>query len=211
MKKTTRGSQSAFDRRAGPLLFILSGPSGVGKDAVLARLKASDLPLKYVTTLTTRPRRAKEKDNIDYHFVSEEKFQQMIKNNELLERANVYGNWYGVPKEAVKQALSRGHDVMLKTDIQGVANIKKILPQAISIFLMPSSMDELQRRLRQRRTESAFNLSRRLMIADQEMKELARFDYVVINREGEIEQAVADIKAIVTAEKCRVKPREIAL
>ncbi|MEK7354786.1 MAG: guanylate kinase [Chloroflexota bacterium] len=194
-----------------PMLFILSGPSGVGKDAVLARLKASDYPMKYVTTLTTRPRRVNEKNDVDYHFISAERFQEMIKNNELLEWAEVYGNRYGVPKEPVKRAFGQGHNVMLKVDIQGVANIKKIVPRAISIFLMPSSVEELERRLKHRHTESAFDMSRRLKIAESEMKELPGFDYVIINREGEIDRAVADIKAIITAEKCRVTGEEIAL
>lgn len=200
-----------FNPPTRPLLFVLSGPSGVGKDAVLALLKASDYPLKYITTLTTRPRRANEKNDVDYHFVSAEKFNGMIENSELLEWAEVYGNLYGVPKEAVKRALDQGQDVMLKVDIQGVANIKKIVPRAITIFLMPSSMEELELRLKHRHTESAFNLSRRLKIAESEMKQLSSFDYAVVNQEGEIERAVADIKAIITAEKCRVKPREIAL
>lgn len=193
------------------MLFILSGPSGVGKDAVLARLKASDYPLKYVTTLTTRPRRVNEKNDVDYHFISTEKFQEMIKNNELLEWAEVYGNKYGVPKEPVKIALGQGHNVMLKVDIQGVANIKKIIPGAITIFLMPSSIDDLEKRLKRRHTESAFDMSRRLNIAESEMKEVSNFNYVIANREGEIDRAVADIKAIINAEKCRVNPGEIAL
>ncbi|MBI2849559.1 MAG: guanylate kinase [Chloroflexi bacterium] len=196
---------------AKPLLILLSGPSGVGKDAVLARMKASDFPLKYIVTLTTRPRRPNEKANIDYHFISPEKFQELIDKNELLEWAEVYGNRYGVPKEAVKRALDHGQDVMLKVDIQGVANIRKIVPQAVTIFLTPSSMEELERRLRRRHTESAFDLARRLKVAEEEMKELVRFDYAVMNREGEIDRAVTDIKAIITAEKCRVKPREITL
>lgn len=211
-KPTSFGSShSEFKPQTKSLLFILSGPSGVGKDAVLTRMKASDYPLKYITTLTTRPPRANEKNDIDYHFISAEKFKGMIENGELLEWAEVYGNRYGVPKEPVKQALDQGQDVMLKVDIQGVTNIKKIAPQAITIFLMPSSMGELELRLKHRHTESAFDLSRRLKFAESEMKELSRFDYGVVNREGEIDRAVADIKAIITAEKCRVKQREITL
>ena len=121
-----------------PLFIVLSGPSGIGKDAILARMKESDYPLEYITTVTTRPRRAKERDNVDYHFISTESFQGMISGNELLEWANVYGNWYGVPKGAVKQALDKGRDTIVKVDIQGAATIKKILPQAVFIFLMPA-------------------------------------------------------------------------
>ncbi|MCK5433681.1 MAG: guanylate kinase, partial [Dehalococcoidales bacterium] len=123
-----------------PLFIVLSGPSGIGKDAILARMKESDYPLEYITTVTTRPRRVKERDNVDYHFISTESFQGMISGNELLEWANVYGNWYGVPKGAVKQALDKGRDTIVKVDIQGAATIKKILPQAVFIFLMPASM-----------------------------------------------------------------------
>jgi guanylate kinase len=212
MEKAACNNQSVFDLPKKPLLAILSGPSGVGKDAVLARLKeSSDYPMKYVITMTTRHRRENEKDDVDYHFVSIEKFQDMIEENELLEWANVYGNWYGVPKGEVKQALDQGQDVMVKVDIQGVANIKKLIPQAISIFLMPPSMEELITRLNQRRTESSMDLSLRLRKAEEEMKQLPQFDYEVVNKWDEIDRAVSDIKAIITAEKCRVNRREIVL
>ncbi len=211
MKKAAHRSQPPFNLPTRPLLIVLSGPSGVGKDAVLARIKESSYPLKYITTLTTRPRRPNERNNVDYHFVSMKKFQKMIENNELLEWANVYGNWYGVPKEEVKQALDKGQDLIVKVDIQGAATIKKILPQAVFIFLMPPSVDELLIRLKQRHTESPSNLALRLKTAEEEIKKLLLFDYVVVSRWDEIDSAVSDIKAIITAEKCRVTPREIAL
>ena len=199
--------KSSLPRR--PLLIVLSGPSGVGKDAVLSRLKELNYPLKYITTLTTRPQRANERDNVDYHFVSPEKFQEMIENKELLEYANVYGNWYGVPKGAVKEALQRGEDTIVKIDVQGAATIKEIAPQAVFIFLMPPSMEELAMRLRQRYTESSSELDLRLKTADEEKDHLPLFDYVVVNRWGEIDEAVSEIKAIIAAEKCRVNPRKI--
>ncbi len=211
MKKAAHRNQPAFNLLTRPLLIVLSGPSGAGKDAVLARMKESGYPLKYITTLTTRPRRPNERNNIDYHFVSINKFQKMIENNELLEWANVYGNWYGVPREDVKQALDEGQDVVVKVDIQGAATIKKILPQAILIFLVPPSMEDLVIRLKQRHTESPSNLDLRLETAEEEMKQLPLFDYMVVNRVDEIDLAVSDIKAIITAEKCRVTRREIAL
>ena len=200
-----------FNLSTRPLLIILSGPSGVGKDAVLARMKESGYPIKYVITLTTRPQRSNERNNVDYHFVSDKRFNEMIENNELLEWANVYGNWYGVPKEEVKKALEQGQDVMVKVDIQGATTIKKILPQAVSIFLMPPSMDELLTRLKQRHTELPSDLDLRLKTAEAEMKQLHLFDYAVVNRWDEIDLAMADVEAIITAEKCRVNPREIAL
>lgn len=211
MKEANDGSQPPFNRLTRPLFIVLSGSSGVGKDAVLARMKELGYPLNYVTTLTTRPRRPKERNKKDYHFVSMERFQEMIKNEELLEWANVYGNWYGVPREAVKQALDKGQDAVVKVDIQGAASIKKILPQALYIFLMPPSQEELFLRLRQRHTESPLDLALRLKTAEEEVKQISLFDYVVVNRWDKIDLAVADIQAIVTAEKCRVVPREITL
>lgn len=135
----------------------------------------------------------------------------MVENSELLEWANVYGNWYGVPRDAVKKALDKGEDIIVKVDIQGAATIKKILPQAIFIFLVPPSMAELLIRLEQRHTESPSDLTRRLKAAEEEMKQLPLFDYVVVNEWDEIDRAVSEIKAIITAEKCRVVPREVVL
>ena len=211
MKKARNRSRAPYNPPSSPLLIVLSGPSGVGKDAVLARMRASGYPLEYITTVTTRRQRAKERNKVDYHFISMERFQEMIARNELLEWANVYGNWYGVPKQPVKQALDRGQDIIVKVDIQGAATIKKILPQAVFIFLMPPSMEELITRLKQRHTESSFNLALRIETAEEEIKQLPLFDYMVINRHDEIDLAVSEIASIITAEKCRVTPREIAL
>jgi len=211
MKKTSRKSQSPFNLLTRPLLIVLSSPSGAGKDAILAKMRESGYPLEYITTVTTRSQRANEKNNIDYHFISTEKFQEMIENKELLEWANVYGNWYGVPNEPVKRALDKGQDIIVKVDIQGAATIKKILPQAVFIFLIPPSMEELTLRLKQRHTESPFDLALRTKTAEEELKQLHLFDYIVVNKQNEIDQAVLDIKAIITAEKRRVTPREITL
>ena len=210
MKKATDTSQPLFDLPNKSLLIVLSGFSGAGKDAILARMKELGYPLKYITTLTTRPQRPNERNGVDYHFISTERFQEMIANNELLEWANVYGNWYGVPKAAVKQTLDEGQDVVVKVDVQGAATIKKILPQAVFIFLMPPSMEELSLRLKQRRTESPSDLALRLETVEEELKQLNVFDYVVMNRWDEIDSAVSEIKAIITAEKCRIVPREIS-
>jgi len=207
----SRKDLASFSLSRRPLLIILSGPSGVGKDAVLTRMKELGYPFEYITTVTTRLRRAGERNHIDYHFVTAEKFQQMIKQDELLEWANVYSNWYGVPKEPIKQALERGEDTIIKVDIQGAATIKKILPQAVFIFMMPPSMAELGQRLKKRHTESDFDLNLRLRTAQEEMKQLSLFDYMVFSRQDEIDRAVSDIAAIVAAEKCRVNPREIEL
>ena len=211
MKKTNYRSKRLFTSPKNPLLIVLSGPSGVGKDAALDRIKKSGYPVEFITTVTTRPQRAREKNNVDYHFVSQEHFQRMIEQRELLEWAKVYGNWYGVPKEPVKQAMSRGQDILVKVDIQGAATIKKILPQALFIFLVPSSIEDLTARLKKRHTESPFDLALRLKTAEEEIKRLPLFDYIVFSRQDEIDRAVSDIEAIITAEKCRVTPREITL
>ena len=204
-------SHSPLNPPVKPLLIVLSGLSGAGKDAVLTRMKESGYPLEYIMTVTTRPQRAYERDNVDYHFISTQEFQLMIERDELLEWANVYGNWYGVPKPPVKQALARGKDIMIKVDVQGVANIKKILPQAVFIFLTPPSIEELISRLKHRGSESPSSLALRTKTAEEELKQLPLFDYIVFNRQDEIERAAADIGAIIAAEKCRVAPREISL
>jgi guanylate kinase len=200
-----------FGPPAKPLLIVLSGLSGVGKDSVLSRLRQSDYPLEFIVTVTTRTPRANEIDGIHYRFVSSTEFQQMIDGNELLEWASVYGNLYGIPREPVKQALDSGKDVIIKTDVQGVATVKKILPQAVFIFLTTSSMEELESRLKLRHTETPSDLDLRLKTAEEELEKLPLFDYIVFNRRGEINRSVTDIEAIITAEKCRVVPREITL
>lgn len=194
-----------------PLLIVLSGLSGAGKDAVLSRLKEARYPLQFIITTTTRPRRPTEKDGVDYTFVPTEIFQKMIAHDELLEWANVYGNFYGVPRAPVKEALARGQDAIVKVDVQGAATIKKIIPEAVFIFLTPPSVTETVSRLKNRRTESPADLELRIKTAEAELKQLPLFDYIVLNRKDELDRAVSDIKAIITAEKCRVKAREIRL
>jgi len=200
-----------FNPPSKPLLIILSGLSGVGKDAVLSRLKHSKFPLEFITTVTTRPPRPDEKNGVHYHFISEERFQEMVDRRELLEWATVYGHHYGPPREPVRQTLQDGKDVVIKVDVQGAATIKKIVPQAVFIFLATSSLEEVGERLQKRGTETTADLEIRLKTAAEEMETLPMFDYLVINRQGELDRAVADIEAIITAEKCRVKPREISL
>jgi guanylate kinase len=211
MTETKRKDDTLFVAQSHPLLLVISGPSGAGKDTVLTRLKNAVPNSEFVTTLTTRAKRPKEKEDINYHFVSVETFEKMKRENALLESANVYGNWYGVPKEPVKLALKQGKDVIVKVDVQGVANIKKLAPKAIFIFIVPPSMEELTTRLKLRRTESAFDIALRLKTAEDEMKQLPLFDYVVVNRHGEVDLAVSVIGAIITAEKSRTTPRKVAL
>ena len=194
-----------------PLLIILSGPSGVGKDAVLARMRRSGRPLHYVITATTRPKRAKEKNGVNYHFLSRKEFQQMVDKHQFLEWANVYGNYYGVPKDDITSALSKGVDTIVKVDVQGAATIKEILPQAVFIFLKPPSMEALEKRLRRRHSESPEDLAIRLERAKGEIKSLPFFDYVITSHQNKLDEVISQIDAIVAAEKCRVKPRIVEL
>ncbi len=194
-----------------PLLIVLSGLSGVGKDTVLAKLRKAGLPAYISVSATTRPRRPGEKDGADYYFVTPEKFQAMIDADQLLEWATVYGNRYGIPQEPVRRALKDGQDVIVKIDVQGTATIKKKVPQAVLIFLITLTLAELEKRLKKRRTETAEELELRLKTAEKELDSIPMFDYIVVNREGKIDRTIADIKAIITAEKCRAKQRECTL
>ncbi|MBN2099470.1 MAG: guanylate kinase [Dehalococcoidia bacterium] len=189
------------------LLLILSGPSGAGKDALLTRMKELGVPFYYVVTSTTRPPRTGEKDGVEYTFVSESGFQDMLQRGDLIESAKVYGYWYGVPKHEVKQALDEGKDVVLKIDVQGAATIRNLLPGAVLVFLTLPSLEEYEKRLRQRKTESDTDLKVRLGRVNEELRSMLIFDYVVVNREDELDGAVDQIRAIVAAEKCRVNPR----
>jgi len=189
-----------------PLLIVLSGPSGVGKDAVLARMKKLERPFHYVITTTTRPKRAAEKNGVDYYFLSGKEFQQMIDKHQFLEWANVYDSYYGVPKNEITVALRNGVDTIVKVDVQGAATIKEILPQAIFIFLMPPSLEELEKRLRKRHSESTSGLALRLKKAKEEIESLPLFDYVITSRQNKVDEVVFQIDAIVTAEKRRVNP-----
>lgn len=194
-----------------PLLVVLSGPSGVGKDAVLGELRKLDRPWHFAVTATTRPMRPGERDGVDYIFLEPDTFARMQDRDEFLECAEVYGRWYGVPRSQARDALRTGRDVFLKIDVQGAATIRRMAPEALLIFLMPPSLEDLRQRLTGRMTESAEELDRRLRTAEEELAEVHHFDYRVVNSQGQLERAVADIDAIVAAEKCRVAPRLVQL
>ena len=205
MSRDTRASLVPSPK---PLLIVLSGLSGVGKDTVLAGLRKSGLPAKISVSATTRERRADEKEGINYYFVSPAEFQEMIDSDKLLEWATVYGNRYGIPAEPVRLALKNGQDVIVKIDVQGAATVKKKMPEAVLIFLVTMTLEELEQRLKKRRTETSAELELRLKTAIKELDSIPMFDYIVVNREGKVNRTIADIKAIITAEKCRAVPRD---
>ena len=184
-------------------MVVISGPSGVGKDAVLERMKASNVPYHFAVTATARPKRDSEVDGVDYVFVSRDEFQRMTCGEELLEWAEVYGNPYGVPKSPVREALARGQDVILKIDVQGADNIRRLVPGAVYVFLAPPDMTELEQRLTRRRTESTETLQVRLESAAKELEKAAKFDYVVVNRTGRLDEAVEEINSIIRRERAR--------
>ncbi len=194
-----------------PLMVVLSGPSGVGKDAALACLKALDRPWHFVVTATTRPKRPEERDGVDYVFLDTETFTEMMEQNEFLECAEVYGRWYGVPRSQVRLALDSGKDVVLKIDVQGAETVRRMAPEALSIFMVPGTFEELGQRLALRMTESSTELELRLKVASEELLRVNEFDYRVVNTDGDLDQAVADIDAIISAEKCRVVSRRVKL
>ena len=192
---------------APPLLVILSGPSGVGKDAALAELKKLDRPWYFAVTATTRKMREGERDGVDYLFLDEDIFFKMRERDEFLEFAQVHGHWYGVPRNQVRNGLKSGRDVILKIDVQGAATVRRLIPEALSIFMLPASLEELRSRLAHRMSESSPEMELRLEAAEAELARVSEFDYRVVNRDNCLEQAVLDIDAIISAEKCRLKPR----
>jgi guanylate kinase len=189
------------------LLFVLSAPSGTGKDTVIRRLRDQGLPIHMVVTVTTRAPRPGEIDGVHYYFVSRNEYDRMLANDELLEHAEVHGNWYGVPRQPVRKWLAAGEDVLLKIDVQGAATVRKKVPQAIFIFLAPQSISELNSRLHSRRSETEADRSRRLADASYELAQQDWYDYRVVNRQGHLAEAVEKVKAIITAEHCRVQLR----
>lgn len=186
---------------AGALLVVVSGPSGAGKDSVLARMKEQPLPYHYAVTATTRPKREHESNGRDYIFVSRDEFRRMIDDDELLEWADVYGELYGVPRAQVTEAHARGEDAIVKVDVQGAATIRRLAPDALLVFIAPPTVEELERRLRSRMTESGDSLKTRLGMAEKEMADAAWFDHVVVNETGELDGTVDKVVEIIARER----------
>ena len=194
-----------------PLLIVLSGPSGVGKDSVLNRMKECGLPFHFVVTATTRPKRPNEINGHDYIFVSSDEFARMIEENELLEYAIVYNDYKGIPKAQVRDALASRKDVIMRIDVQGAATIRKLVPEAVLIFLTTESEDDMVQRLLSRQTETSEGLKLRIATARQELKRAREFDYAVVNKQFCLDETVHDISAIINAEHHRVSQRKVSL
>ena len=194
-----------------PLLIVISGPSGVGKDSVLSRMQARGKPFHFVVTATTRAMRTGEINGRDYFFLSSDDFAHMIESNELLEYAIVYNDYKGIPKQQVRDALASGKDVIMRIDVQGAATIRKLVPDAVLIFLTTESEEDMVQRLLARQTETPEGLKLRIATARQELKRANEFDYVVINKQSHLDETVDDISAIICAEHHRVNPRKVTL
>ncbi|MFL2756293.1 MAG: guanylate kinase [Dehalococcoidia bacterium] len=187
--------------KSNSLLIVLSGPSGVGKDAVLNHMKSNDLDYHFTVTVTTRKKRPNEVDGIDYIFINKSKFESLKANDDLLESAEVYGNFYGIPKSQVLDALSNGKDVIMKLDVQGAKTIKKLAPNAVFIFLAAPTIDSLRNRLEKRMTESPDALETRLKTATSENTESEWFDHIIINEDERITDTVSKLEEIIIKSK----------
>ncbi len=194
-----------------PLLIVISGPSGAGKDTVVQLMKERGLPFHFVVTATTRPRRENEVNGKDYFFVSKEEFARMIEQNELIEYAIVYSDYKGIPKSQVREALASGQDVVMRVDVQGAETVRKLAPEALLIFITTENGEELERRLRERKTETPDELALRIATARKELKRVEAFDYIVINSDDRQGETVDQVKAIIDAEHHRVQPRKVTL
>ncbi|NOZ72630.1 MAG: guanylate kinase [Chloroflexi bacterium] len=194
-----------------PIVMILSGPSGVGKDSALDALEALGVRFHRVVTATSRAPRPNEVDGRDYHFVSLTRFAEMIDNDELLEYALVYGDYKGVPKSEILDPLARGEDVIMRIDVQGAATMAKKLRGAITVFLTTSTEEELIQRLHERKMDSEEQIAIRIAYARKELAELRKFKYAVINRHDKLEETAKVLWAIMTAEKARTDYRRVEL
>ncbi len=194
-----------------PLLIVLSGPSGVGKDTVLQRMKELELPFHFVVTATSRPKRKGEIEGVDYFFVSADEFIAMIERDELLEHALVYDEHKGIPRQQVRDAFASGQDVIMRIDVQGAETIRQLYPGALLIFLSTQNEGELIARLKARRTESEEKLQLRIETAREELHKVELFDYYVVNADDQLDATVDAIQAIIASEHRRTNPRQVRL
>ena len=186
---------------AGPLLVVITGPSGVGKDSLLARLKALGRPYHFAVTATTREPRPGEVEGVDYHFLSDGRFDEMLAHGEFLEHARVYDQRKGVPRPPVREALAAGRDVIMRTDVQGARYIKSVCAGALTVFVLPPSWEELEWRLRSRGTDGPQQLALRLSAAREELAAAGEFDRTVVN--DDLNACVDRIETLLAKERAR--------
>lgn len=190
-------------------VFIISGPSGVGKDTVLEQLRLAYPDAVYVVTATSRPMRSGEIEGVHYHFIDRKDFECQIADGQFIEHANVYGNLYGVPKTPIVDGLAAGKHVVIKVDVKGADTLRSRISNTVSIFLAPETMEALLDRLRARKTDDPDVLMRRFATASEELDRADEFDYVVFNEADQLENAVAQITHIIEAEQARIDPPDV--
>nr|XP_043617053.1 guanylate kinase 3, chloroplastic [Erigeron canadensis] len=191
-----------------PLIIVISGPSGVGKDCLIKCLREKRENIHFVVTATSRAMRAGEVDGKDYFFMGKDDFLKMVENDEFLEYALVYGEYKGIPKRQIRDYMAKGYDIVLRVDIQGAATLRKILgDSAVFVFLVAESESELVMRLIDRKTESKESLLVRVATAKEELRQMKNFDYVVVNAQGKLESCVQRVESIIDAEKAKVLQR----
>ncbi|HXX32176.1 MAG TPA: guanylate kinase [Myxococcaceae bacterium] len=184
------------------LLLVLSAPSGTGKTTLARRLVSRVARAEFSVSVTTRPRRGGEREGVDYHFVDPRAFQRRIDRGQLLEWAEVHGHFYGTPRGPAERALRSGDMIVFDIDVQGGRSVQRLYPEAVLVFVLPPSLRELERRLRRRGTDGPDTIRRRMLAARAEIEQgLAAYDYVVVN--DDFDHALAELEAIVTAERCR--------
>lgn len=183
-------------------LFIISAPSGAGKTSLVKALLKTGIDLRLSVSYTTRPARPEEVEGRDYHFVSQEAFEQRLKQGEFLESAEVYGNFYGTSQKWINEAIVSGHDILLEIDSQGAQQVRCVFPDVVGIFVLPPSPEALEARLRQRGQDSLEAITRRLAAAREEMAHVSEYDYVIINEK--LDKALHDLTCIVRAERLRM-------
>ena len=205
----TDGDGSANTDDFTPLVVVISGPSGVGKDVLIEGMAGRGLDYHFTVTATTRDPRPGEQEGVNHYFLNVDEFERAIAEDELLEWARVYGNYYGVPKQQVRDALSQGKHVIIRVDVQGALRIKELAPETLMIFIHPPNLQVLRERLERRGVNSESDISRRLDAAVAEIEHSSAFDRQVVNREGELDASVDEVIEIVYKESTRVPPRVV--
>jgi guanylate kinase len=202
----------ALNSPASGLVFVLSGPSGVGKSTLIEQLKQERFPITHCVTATTRPRRTGEVHGMHYYFLSDLEYDELLGQDQFLEHAVVHNLYrYGMPLQSIREGLRQGKDVIIAPDVQGASTYRWKLPNCITIFLRPRTLDELEPRLAARGTETPEERAIRLQTAEREMQRVSEYDYVIVNQRDRLNEAVADLKAIITAERLRVCRRMVTL
>lgn len=205
------GDQERLTTASG-LVFVLSGPAGVGKSTLIELLQQDEFPITYCVTATTRARRPGEAHGVHYAFVSDEEFDALLEHRELIEHALVHGTHrYGIPRAAVRAGLNRGQDLIITPDVQGAETIRQNMPGVITIFLWPTSVEQLREQLVARATETDEQRGVRLADASGEMAKVSEYDYVIVSRRNQPHEALRDLKAIIVAERLRVHPRTVTV